>query len=68
MGSSRIPRALFAKLSGLLSTFGFTSCASDLIVLIKKTRDSLVIIAVFVDDILLIGSHDTSIHATKTYL
>ena len=36
-GLKQSPRAWFAKLSGLLSTFGFTSCAANPTVLIKKT-------------------------------
>ena len=36
--------------------------------LIKKTKDDLVILAVYVDNILLISSYNTGIHATKTYL
>ena len=36
--------------------------------LTKKTKGGLVILAVYVDDIILTGSDDTSILATKTYL
>ena len=36
--------------------------------LIKKAQDGLFILAFYVDDILLTGSDDTSIHATKAYL
>ena len=36
--------------------------------LTKKTKGGLVILAVYVDDIILIGSDDTGILATKTYL
>ena len=36
--------------------------------LTKKTKSGLVILAVDVDDIILSGSDDTSILATKTYL
>ena len=57
------PCAWFSKLSGFLSTFGFTSCVSNPTVLIRKTQGGLVILVVYMDDILLIG-----IHATKTYL
>ena len=38
------------------------------IVLNKKTKDVIVILAVYVYDILLTKSDDTSIHPTKTYL
>ena len=36
--------------------------------LIKKTQDGLVILEVYVNDVLLTGSDDTSIHASKTSL
>ena len=62
------PHAWFAKFNGLLSIFGFTSCLVDLTVLTKKTKCGLVILAVYVDDILLIGSDETNILATKAYL
>ena len=62
------PRAWLAKFSGLLSTFGFTSCAANPTVLTKKTKGGLVILAVYVDDIILTRSDDTGILATKTYL
>ena len=67
-GLKQSPRAWFAKFSGLLSAFGFTSCAADPTVLTKKTKGGLVILAVYVDDIILTGSDDTGILATKTYL
>ena len=67
-GLKQSPHTWFEKLSGLLSTFGFILCAANPIVLIKKTHGGLVILADFVNDILFIGSDDTRIHATKTYL
>ena len=67
-GLKQSPRAWFAKFSGLLSAFGFTSCATDPTVLTKKTKGGVVILAVYVDDIILTGSDDTGILATKTYL
>ena len=67
-GLKQSPHAWFAKLSGLLSMFGFTSCATNRIVLIKKTQGGLVILLVYVDDILMTCSDGTRIHATKTYL
>ena len=60
--------ARFAKLSGLLSTFGFTSCVTNPTILTKKTKGSRVILVVYADDILLTGSDDTGIHNIKTYL
>ena len=56
------------KLSILLSNFDFTSCTTDPIVLTKKTKGSLIILVVYVDDILLTSSDDMGILTTKTYL
>ena len=67
-GLKQSPRAWFAKFSGLLFAFGFTSCAGDPTVLTKKSKGGLVILAVYVDDIILTGSNDTGILATNTYL
>ena len=67
-GLKQSPRAWFAKFSGLLSAFGFTSCAVDPTMLTKKTKGGLFILVVYVDDIILNGSDDTGILATKTYL
>ena len=36
--------------------------------IINKTQGTLVILAVYVDDILLTSSDDTGFHAIKTYL
>ena len=58
---------LVYKFNGLLSTFGFT-CLVDPTVLSKKTKGSVVILTIYIDDILLARSDDTGIHAIKTYL
>ena len=67
-GLKQSPCTWFAKFSGLLSAFGFTSCAVDPTVLTKKTKGGLVILVLYVDDIILTGSDDTGILAVKTYL
>ena len=53
---------------GLPSSMVFLSCGADPTVLTKKTKSGLVILAIYSDDILMTGSDDTSILATKTYL
>ena len=67
-GLKQSPRACFAKFSGLLSAFGFTSCVADPTVLTKKTKGGLVILTVYVHNIILTRSDDTGILAMKTYL
>ena len=66
--SSKSPRAWFAKFSGLLFAFGFTSSATDPTVLTKKTKGGLFILAIYIDDIILTRSDNTSILTSKTYL
>ena len=51
-GLRQSPRSWFAKFSGLLSTFCFTSCVADPTMLNKKTQGGHVILVVYVDDIL----------------
>ena len=62
MGTSRVH-----ALSGLLSTFGFTSCVVDPVVLIKKTQGDLGILVIYVDDIILTGSDDTGIFNLSSF-
>ena len=50
------PCTWFAKFSSLLTTFGFTSCVIDPIMLNKTTKGSLVILVVYIDDIILTRS------------
>ena len=67
-GLKQSPRAWFAKFSGLLSTFGFPSCTVDPTVLTKKTKRGLIILAAYVDDIILTVSDDNDILSMNTYL
>ena len=61
-------RAWFAKFSGLLYAFCFTSCMADPTMLTKKTTSGLFILTVYANDIILTGSDETSILVTETYL
>ena len=47
---------------------GFRRCAVDHSVFIRKTKDGCMILAVFVDDILLTGSDKASVVEMKKYL
>ncbi|CAA7396923.1 unnamed protein product [Spirodela intermedia] len=60
--------AWFTKFSCLLTTFNFSSYVVDLTILTKKTKGSLVIFAVYIDDIFMIGSDDADIHYIKAHL
>ena len=67
-GLKQSPRAWFHKFSQLLFSYGFVSTISDPIVLRKRTAHGCVILAVYVDDIIITGSDDAEVAATKVYL
>ena len=52
----------------MLTTYGFNPCKSDPIVMHKTTSPGYVILAIYVDDILLTGNDEAAISATKAYL
>ena len=62
------PRAWFVKFSGLLTAYGFNPCKFEPTVMHKKTSTCYVILAIYVDDILLISNDEAAISATKAYL
>ena len=62
------PHTWLTNFNGLLFAFGFTLCIIDPTMFSKKTKGGLVILVVYIDDMLVIWSDNTSIHATKTYL
>ena len=55
-GLKQSPRAWFVKLSGLLTTYVFNPFKSDPIVMRKTTSAGYVVLAIYVDDILLTGN------------
>ena len=61
-------RAWFHKFSQLLFSYGFVSTVSDPTVMRKRTPHGCVILAVYVDDIIITGSDDVEVAATKAYL
>ena len=67
-GLKQSPRAWFHKFSQLLFSYGFVSTVSDPTVLRKRTPRGCVILAVYVDDIIITGSDDAEVAATKVYL
>ena len=62
------PRAWFEKFSSIVVASGFRRCAVDHSIFYRRTDIGCVILAVYVDDILLTGSDITSIQKTKGYL
>jgi len=62
------PRAWFKKFSLTISGIGFRRCHSDHSVFVRCTRSGIVILAVYIDDILLTRSNSAGIVETKMYL
>ena len=67
-GLKQSPRAWFVKFSDLLTAYGFNPGNSEPIVIRKTTSTGYVVLAIYVDDILLAGNDDAAIFATKAYL
>ena len=67
-GLKQSPRAWFEKFSTAISGVGFKRCQSDHSVFIRRTTSGLVVLAVYVDDILLTESDLVAITETKEYL
>ena len=67
-GLKQSPCAWFHKFSQLLFSYGFVSTVSDPTVMRKRTPHGCVILAVYVDEIIITGSDDAEVDATKAYL
>ena len=67
-GLKQSPRAWFEKFSITISGIDFQRCHSDHSVFIRRTKSGIVVLAVYVDDILLIGSDSAWLLETKKYL
>jgi len=62
------PRVWYKKFSITISGIGFHHCHSDHSVFLQHTKSGLVILVVYVNDILLIGSDSAGLLETKEYL
>ncbi|KAL8139110.1 hypothetical protein V2J09_005111, partial [Rumex salicifolius] len=60
-GLKQAPRAWFHKLTGALVLHGFKACISDPSLFIKKNGSHVVYVLIYVDDLIIIGSHPTFI-------
>ncbi|KAL0301601.1 UNVERIFIED_CONTAM: Retrovirus-related Pol polyprotein from transposon RE1 [Sesamum radiatum] len=67
-GLKQSPRAWFDKFSRIIGEFGFSRCQADYSVFVQTTKTGMVILAVYVDDILITGSDIDGIEEAKTYL
>lgn len=66
-GLRQASRQWYAKLTAALSFKGFTHPLNDYSLFFKKIGSSISIVAVCVDDILLIGNDDAELHALKEF-
>ncbi|KAK4406515.1 Retrovirus-related Pol polyprotein from transposon RE1 [Sesamum angolense] len=67
-GLKQSPRAWFDKFSRIIGEFGFSRCQADHSVFVQTTKTGMVVLAVYVDDILITGSDIDGIEEAKTYL
>lgn len=67
-GLKQSPRALFEKFSSIVLSFEFVSCISNYSVFVKKSIRGCIILAVYVDDIVISASDVNRIQETKAWL
>eukprot|EP00253_Pinus_taeda_P006817 PITA_06817 len=67
-GLKQAPRACYAKMDSFLLESGFSRCYSDNTVYTKKVGNSLIILVLYVDDLILTGSDPNLINDVKSSL
>jgi hypothetical protein len=67
-GLKQAPRAWYAKMDSYLLSHNFVRCKSDPNVYMLRTIDSLLILVLYVDDLLITGSSASTIVAVKDIL
>jgi len=67
-GLKQSPMAWFEKFSLTISVIGFHPCHSDHCVFVRRTKSGIIVLAIYVDDILLTGSDSAELLETKQYL
>eukprot|EP00253_Pinus_taeda_P031244 PITA_31244 len=67
-GLKQAPRAWYAKMDSFLLESGFSRCHSDNTVYSKKVGNSLIILVLYVDDLILTGSDPNLINHVKSSL
>eukprot|EP00253_Pinus_taeda_P015741 PITA_15741 len=67
-GLKQAPRAWYAKMDSFLLSQNFERCKSDPNVYMLRTHDSILILVLYVDDLLIIGSSASAIATVKRAL
>jgi hypothetical protein len=67
-GLKQSPRAWYAKMDKFLIDIGFSRCHSDPNIYTKKVGSYLIILVLYVDDLILIGSDSKLLNHVKTIL
>ncbi|KAL2922302.1 Retrovirus-related Pol polyprotein from transposon TNT 1-94 [Bienertia sinuspersici] len=67
-GLKQAPRQWYAKLRHALEEYDFHQSKSDSSLFIKKTENSITVVLVYVDDLLVAGNSEEVIHSTKKFL
>lgn len=67
-GLRQAPRQWFAKLSSALTKYKFIQSKSDYSLFTKRSDDTLTIILVYVDDLIIAGNSESAIKSTKEFL
>jgi hypothetical protein len=67
-GHKQAPRAWYAKMDSYMLSHNFVRCNSDPNVYMLRTNDSLLLLVLYVDDLLIIGCSTLAIVAVKKIL
>ena len=67
-GLKQAPKAWYDKFSNVLINLGFTSCYTDTALFVKKTGDSIVILLLYVDDMIITGNDKKGVNDVKSML
>ncbi|XP_059290878.1 uncharacterized protein LOC132044419 [Lycium ferocissimum] len=67
-GLRQASRQWYSKLTYALNFKGFTHSLNDYSIFVKKSNSSLSIVAVYVDDIILIGNDSADVHSLNQFL
>ncbi|MCR2848026.1 hypothetical protein KN825_15855, partial [Weizmannia coagulans] len=67
-GLKQSPRAWFGKFSKAVEEFGLQKCKSDHFVFYRNSAAGIVLLIVYVDDIIIIGSDNMGVSSVKSFL